>query len=233
MRSRFLPNPLLAGALLLLVLAGCGTIEDPRATFRSLAPQPSRNIVPDSPGALLDAFAHAWNNRDPAEYSELLTQDFQFAFSPSDSAGSAFPGHCFDEEAELETARHLFVTGTANNPPAMKILLTFDRTFFMEPDSRPGKTFPWHQQVKRNVVLSIDTGDQNFRITGASLFFVVRGDSAAIPPDLVARGVRPDPNRWWIERWEDETLGTPSLSFGDVPTPTRSTTWGSVKILYR
>ncbi|MEO5617021.1 MAG: hypothetical protein ABIS67_04565, partial [Candidatus Eisenbacteria bacterium] len=71
-----------------------------------------------------------------------------------------------------------------------------------------------HQEIKRNVVLSIDSGDQAFRITGAARFFVVRGDSALIPDDLVQRGFTADANRWYIERWEDETIESASLMAG-------------------
>ena len=33
-------------------------------------------------------------------------------------------------------------------------------------------------------------------------------DSAAIPAELVSRGFKPDSLRWWIDRWEDETIGS-------------------------
>jgi len=167
--------------------------------------------TPNSNTGVLDLFAWCWNNRAYQEYTEIFTDDFEFQFATTDSAGNAFTDRGLFRQDELDTARHLFIEGTANNPPAQKIVLTFDRTFFFEPDSRPGKTYPYHQEVKRNLVLSIDTGDQNFRITGAARFFVVRGDSAKIPDDLVQRGFKPDKNRWYIERWEDETLSSPGL----------------------
>ena len=162
--------------------------------------------TPNSPRGVLDLFAWCWNNRAYDQYTEIFTDDFEFQFAVTDSAGNAFPDRGLFRQDELETARHLFIEGTASNPPANKIVLTFDKTFLPERDSRPGKEFPWHQEVKRNVVLSIDTIDQSFRITGAARFFVVRGDSAKIPDDLVQRGFRPDINRWYIERWEDETV---------------------------
>ena len=227
-------RPLAASAAaLMLVLAGCsGHITDPRALIAAQTPASSTKIVPDTPRALLDAFAHAWNNRDPVEYYELFTEDFQFVFAAADSSGQPFPDRCLTRELELLIAQHLFLSGTSSNPPAQKIVLTFDRTFIPEPDSRPGKTWPWHQEIKRNLVLSVDTGEQAFRITGAARFFVVRGDSAAIPPDLVARGFHPDPNWWYIERWEDETLDTGGGLPGEGVTPTASRTWGDLKVLY-
>ena len=70
------------------------------------------------------------------------------------------------------------------------------------------------------------------RIAGAASFYLVRGDSAQIPPDLQARGLRPDRSRWWIERWEDETLRVPGRP-GMATMPGRSITFGELKMLYR
>ncbi len=48
-------------------------------------------------------------------------------------------------------------------------------------------------------------GESVLEVRGPGLFTFVRGDSAAIPEELVQRGFTQDPNRWYIERWEDET----------------------------
>ena len=42
-------------------------------------------------------------------------------------------------------------------------------------------------------------------VNGNTTFYLVRGDSAQIPPDLKARGFVPDATRWYIERYEDKT----------------------------
>jgi hypothetical protein len=196
----------LISAFALLIAVGCYNPFSPK-----LAPNVGVSEVapsPTSPRGLLDLFSWCYNNRAYDEYTEIFTDDFQFQFSAADTTGQVFGDRGLFRQDELDTARHLFIEGTANEPPAQKIVLSFDRTFLPEPDSRPGKTYPVHQEIKRNVVLSIDTGDQAFRITGAARFFVVRGDSAKIPEDLVQRGFRPDKNRWYIERWEDETIDT-------------------------
>jgi hypothetical protein len=66
-----------------------------------------------------------------------------------------------------------------------------------------------------NLKVDIDEGNA-LEVTGFALFYVVRGDSAAIPPELYSRGFRPDSLRWWIERWEDETLAPEGLvAIGD------------------
>lgn len=197
------------GAILVLALLTAAGCYNP--FFPKLAPNVGVSEVaptPNSVRGLMDLFAWCYNNRAYDEYTEIFTDDFQFQFSAADTTGQVFGDRGLFRQDELDTARHLFIEGTANEPPAQKIVLTFDRTFLPEPDSRPGKTYPVHQEIKRNVVLSIDTGEQAFRITGAARFFVVRGDSAKIPPDLLQRGFRPDRNRWYIERWEDETIDT-------------------------
>ena len=89
------------------------------------------------------------------------------------------------------------------------------------------------------MVLRIRTDVEEFQVTGAARFFLARGDSALIPAELVARGFRADPGHWYIQRWEDETLGSlaPTAREGGAPPlttqPTRSTTLCSIKVLYR
>lgn len=74
-------------------------------------------------------------------------------------------------------------------------------------------------------------------MTGAARFFLVRGDSAQIPADLLSRGALPDSTRWYLERHEDETAQTGSvLTAARSPRlaaqPVKSTSWGAVKALY-
>lgn len=86
------------------------------------------------------------------------------------------------------------------------------------------------------MVLRIDTDEEDFAVTGAMRFFLVRGDSALIPEDLAKRGVGADPNRWYIERWEDETVGEAATRQEEgepQPTPSRNTTLCGIKVLYR
>lgn len=222
--------------LLAPVLAGCASkVADPNAAAfsgnGSTVPVASR-LQPDSPQHLVQAFVGAVSHRDIDTYRTLFTDDYEFVFATSDSAGNVYVGRRMMRLDEIETANHLFVTGTANEPPATRILLTISGTSIPEPDSRPGKTYPFHQEIKLDFVLSVDTVTEFYRISGALRFFIVRGDSAAIPPDLAARGFHPDPSRWWIERWEDESVELPGAP-SDAPTPTRVTTWGALKSLYR
>ena len=54
-------------------------------------------------------------------------------------------------------------------------------------------------------------------ITGSLLFFLTRGDSAAIPQQLIDRGLKPDSTRWWLDRMEDETLAGAGVSYAAQP----------------
>ncbi len=187
-----------------LPLAGCFNPFDPLVA--GVHGNSQTAPVPTDATQLMKLFQYCWNNRDYDDYTEIFTDDFTFQFGLADTAGNAYQGHTSYRVDELQTARHLFVEGTGTEPPARSISLNL----FLpppEPDSRRGKMPPWHQQIVADVTLTIDNGDQQFYVTGPATFFVVRGDSALIPKDMVDRGFRPDKNRWYIERWEDRTLG--------------------------
>jgi hypothetical protein len=190
-----------------LLLAGCFNPFDPlvargRAGVSDPAPVPSR------PELIVRLFEWCWEHRSITDYEEVFSDDFLFAFAATDSAGRAFQGAVLTRNDEIETARHLFVGG-GTSPPANSISLQLDQNLFAEQDTRPGKRdTTYHREIVTNVVLRIETEGESFQVIGAARFFVVRGDSALIPQDLVDRGFRPDPARWYIERWEDETLGS-------------------------
>jgi hypothetical protein len=182
-----------------------------------------------------------WEHRDTLAVRELLADDFTFAFAQTDSSGDAYAGRAMTRDQFLRCVRHLFVGGGAY-PPAQRIVLYFDPSLIALPDVRPGKTSQWHQEVRTSVDLTIDVGWQVYRVTGYARFFLVRGDSARIPPDLVARGLHPDAGRWYLERWEDESGSAAAPEIADAPAiaarpaepvPTRNTTWGQIIALYR
>ncbi len=188
-------------------LAGCFNPFDPlvaknRVGATDPPPYPSR------PDLVIRLFQWCWNHRSISEYEEIFTDDFQFAFSATDSAGNAFRDRALTRFDEVETARHLFVGG-GSSPPANSITLQLDQNLISQPDSRPGfQDTTYHQEIITSVVLQIKTDDGDFQVTGAARFFLVRGDSALIPAELVSRGFRADPGRWYIQRWEDETVGS-------------------------
>jgi hypothetical protein len=195
-----------SGALLLSI--GCTSPFAPRIAPRLGIPEPPP--VPNQPEEVVRLFAWCWNHRAYAEYTEIFTDDFRFQFAQGDSAGNPFRDQPVDREEELQIARHLFVGG-GSEPPANRIVLTIDPTLNASDDSRNGKDGTYHKEIFTNIDLDVTTDTQNLRVQGPARFFVVRGDSALIPQELKDKGFGPDPNRWYIEQYNDETfVGMPS-----------------------
>jgi len=190
-----------------LLLAGCFNPFNPLvAKDRAGASDPPPN--PSRPDQIIRLFEWCWDHRSITDYEEVFTDDFLFAFASTDSAGRSFQGAVLTRTDEIETARHLFVGG-GTSPPANSISLQLDQNLFALQDTRPGKKdTTYHREIITSVVLRIETDEESFQVTGDARFFVVRGDSALIPQDMVDRGFRPDKDRWYIERWEDETQGS-------------------------
>jgi hypothetical protein len=142
----------------------------------------------------------------------------------------------------LICAQHLFDGGGAE-PPAKSISLIFDNALIPEPDLRAGLQPRWHQQMfVSNLTLEIVTNAATaWRLTEGAMFYLVRGDSAAVPQDLLVHGIEPDSTRWFISRWEDETnVGPPpsgalrgAMAIPAATLPTRQMTIGRLLLLYR
>ena len=189
---------------LLVPLAGC---------FNPFAPQilnqrvTSAAPTPNSPQNAVKLFEWCWVNRGVDEYRELFTDDYVFISAAKDSAGNPSREIQARRDDEVLIAENMFV-GSSERPPAEQISLLFDKSLVPFADSRPGKDPKWHKQIRTSVDLKvrIDSGN-TVEVTGNALFFITRGDSAAIPKELISRGFKPDSLRWWIDKWEDETLG--------------------------
>lgn len=210
-------------ALVLLFLAGC---SETHVTRPVTDPAPS----PSTPQGVVRLFQWCWNDMDTTHYRQVFTEDFRFVFSLWDSTGNPYRDDPFGRVEMLACARHLFVGGGSASPAA-SITLVFDPTLYPVADSRPGKDPRWHKVVATNVNLTIETQELvEYNVTGSATFFVVRGDSAAIPPGL---GLAPDSTRWYVERVEDGTMpmGVRSLPVAS-PQPSANTSWGSILALY-
>jgi hypothetical protein len=171
---------------------------------------------PTTPQNAVRLFEWCWKNRGVEEYKELFTADYEFVSAGLDSAGNPSREIQARRDDEVQIAENMFI-GSAEQPPAADIQLDFDRNLIPFPDTRPGKDPTWHKTIRTSVNLKVKIDEGNvFEVTGSALFYLVRGDSAVIPAELVARGFKPDPLRWWIDRWEDETLAPESgLTAGD------------------
>jgi hypothetical protein len=229
----------IAHAVIALLALGCSS-SDRSGTFsrRFGVPPPTTQAPPaDSPGGAVKLLQWCWESRDLAHYREVFSDDFRFAFALADSVGNPYWGNPWTREDELLSVEHIFDASSS-------ITLVFDGDLVPQPDFRVGKSYPWHQQVHvQNLTLTIYKKDGSaYRITGGALFYIVRGDSAVIPEDLIDRGFGPDMNRWYIERWEDRTNvgASPAMALGGGSAATRprslpgySPTWGALKALYR
>jgi hypothetical protein len=214
---------LLGFGMLLVGAGGCFNPFAPLVSTERVASTPAP--VPNSAVNVIRLFEWCWKNRGIKEYEEIFSDDYRFQFAQGDSAGNAYRDAPYTREDELRSAAGLFV-GTVDHPEASEILLDFDKSLTDLSDGRPGKDPLWHRSIrtKVNLKVTIDRGNgpEVNEVNGYALFYVVRGDSAVIPPELVARGFKPDSLRWWIERWEDETLPPGGVAVAPVIGAARS-----------
>lgn len=250
--KRFRMAPLAVLAMFALpLLAGCWNPFSPDVLGRGVSTPPP---APNSPSNTLQLFKWCYENRSFSEYRELFTADYRFVFAALDTNGNAYRDQPWTRDDELESSRKLFEGGDATQPAASIITLVLDRNFRVQNDTRPGKYDPERRKtITTQVNLTIQTVDGTAtNVNGKATFFLVRGDSALIPEDL---GLGPDPNRWYIERWEDQTFAptlAQAMRASGFPPPTASrpaadrpaaaptvsqpagyVTWGAIKRWYR
>lgn len=219
----------------LALLCGCFNPFKPRVLGIGISTPPP---VPGSPGGVLRLFEWAYTNRAISEYREIFTDDYRFVFSQLDPAGNAYRTEPFTREDELASATRLF-QGSSEQAPAVSIQLNLDRNFQVRSDRFYPESGRWRKSIRTSVQLSIlDASQVRTDVTGFATFFLVRGDSAVIPDELRQKGFGPDSTRWYIRRWEDETVqfGSPAparlgRSGGATPAPLAITdTWGGLKL---
>lgn len=183
---------------------------------------------PNTPANALRRLEWSWDHRNCDALAPLFTDDYRFVFGEVDSAGNLWRDDPWTREDELAASCNLFQR-------AADVDLDFPRELVTLPDERPGRNPRWHKTIRTafglRVAADLDGAPQVIEASGHARFFFVRGDSALIPPDLVARGFGPDSTRWWIERWEDESL--PAGAPGAAAHPAWQRSWGGIKALFR
>lgn len=214
----------LVGAIWIALATGCSTNRTVQPIVTDPAPPPN------TPANATKLVAWDWTHFD-ASYCDLLTDDFVFAFAAGDSAGQPWNPESWTREVERVALQSMLQRGTGL-PRLDGLTVYFDAVPVVQPDPRPGKDPRFHKAVRTSVDLTadVDLGSgtiERWRITGNAFLFFVRGDSAAIPHDMIERGFGPDSTRWWLQRWEDETL---QIGGGLMrPMPARSATLGGLK----
>ena len=242
MRPRRFPR--FAPLLVLAVLVGAGCwgsgdlLTEVKQKFHGVGPPPVAPApLASSPTGVVRRLQWCWEHRNVERYRTIFTDDFVFACASADSAGNPYRNTPWGREDELVFAQNLFVTGTATEPPASSIVFDFYGDLTPARDFRDGKTYPWHQTIQiPDFTLTVNRTDGSaYRVTGRTLFYLVRGDSVTIPADLIAQGAQPDSASWYIERWEDQaTAFAPASAAAPAqPLPTRKATLCLLKSLYR
>jgi hypothetical protein len=217
-------TPALAVVLATLALAG-GACSDSSGTgrWRGWRPQPAESSpAADSPENALRLLEWCWNHLDTTAYRDLFTDDYRFTFSLSDTGGSGYRDTTWTREDELASFNNM-----ASRTVSVSVAL--DRNFRVALDPRYPNSGRWRKLIRTSAFLRlVDADGGQADVSGYPNFFLVRGDSAAIPVGLVARGVWPDSTRWYVQRWEDDCQ-----EYGSRATPASKACWGSIKLRYR
>ncbi len=203
--------------LVLALVAGCGT-----SSKKPIEPEVPVAPTPNSPQNALKLLEWSWDQRDTTAYRNVFTDDFVYAFAPSDSQSI---GVAINRTEELAIAENLFSQGgpLPGKPAATSIVFGLDNLLVATDDDRPGKSPVHHKRIATNVRLIVNTPGTDYSTSGAAVFYVTRGDSALIPADMAARGFIADPTRWYVDRWSDVTA---------CPDGKSCVTVGKVKIAY-
>ena len=163
---------------------------------RSVAPKPFK--MARGPEDLVHAIAFSYESRSLAAYRDLMTDDFMMVCAEADSAGNVSQGATHTREDEL--LRFAALADPYREPPFRELTLEFGEPIVTTAGTRPG-----HRVIRTTYLMQYAEGSEQTRsLTGEVQFFIVRGDSASLPP----LGDQPDdPRVWYLERWEDLTTG--------------------------
>ncbi|MGH7742463.1 MAG: PKD domain-containing protein, partial [Candidatus Eiseniibacteriota bacterium] len=181
--------------------------------FALLAASPARATtaapVPGTPTDAIALLKWCWDNRDVARYHELFTDNFQYHFDAGNPAGMPYQNTPWTRADELISSSNLLLGGGTSRAPASSVTLTFTDGPTLLPGSAV-RGYPWHQQLEAQWTLDITCTDgTTIHGEGLSRWFMVRGDSAAIPQELKDRGFTADSSRWYVERWLEQENTAP------------------------
>jgi len=219
-RSRPIRRALVRASALLLVVLGCSKSTQPPGS-------PTPPPVADSPVHALERIRFACEHRDIVTYGTLPTANFWYGFLVSDSATNPWGNTPWDRAQELIFARHLFAGGAPSGAPAANgIAFSFQSQPIPAADSRPGRNPSWHQEASTIVAVKVDRIDGSSVLIGAPVrFFLVRGDSADLTPEMIAAGMAKSSGLWYLEGWNDlntSPSGTSKLNrFAELRDPYR------------
>jgi hypothetical protein len=200
---------------------GLGAVLAVGCATTVVAPPPAdQSPAASSAAGAVQRFAWGFNHKDVEVIDELLTDDFQFITTGIDSAGNPTRG-------PGESRSWFLVAMAALRDSTSSVTFAIDRNLLQFSDTRLGKDPRCHKQVRSSVDVKVfaPASGLSVEVSGHMLFFLTRGDSAAIPLQLLSRGVKPDSTRWWLDRLEDETLAGPG---GFATQPSRIDTFAAI-----
>lgn len=188
-------------AVFALLAAGCS-----RPT-RAVAPPPDVAPEADSPQNVVRRLQWALEHRDLRAIDELLTADFILLTAGTDSAAEGGTVADTSRREDLLAMFEELVFGTPGHPPAVRVTLGVDGALRPQRDTRPGFVDSLFKTIRTSIDMTIEWQDgETQETTGYALFYLARGDTVLIPDHLEAVGFGRDPRRWWMSRWEDETI---------------------------
>lgn len=166
--------------------------------------------APTTPGGAVALLKWCWTHKDATRYRDLFTADYLFIPQAPDLP--------WNRDDELAAAGRLFGSGNGGQPGASNITLDWLGSPPPQPGTAylPGEPYPAYQQFIGIAAIAVTRSD-NTKVTGQgpTMFHLIRGDLASIPQEMRDRGIGPDPNRWYIQKWED--MPAPDLGIDHAP----------------
>lgn len=213
---------LLAGSL----LAASGACSEQI----TLAPEPGPPAS-TTPQTSARVFEWAVNTSHPGQLEGIFAADFELLSAEVDSAGNA-AGARLSRDEVIAGFRSMLEGVPGRYEPA-SARLQLDRNLMAFPVSRPGADPRGLRTLRTWFVMQVNdvAAGQQFEVSGALRFHVVRGDFADIPPGS-AQGA--DSLHWWIDGIEEETASIAAVTAGRTSAiPSKQLTLRQLLDLYR
>lgn len=160
-----------------------------------------------------------YDQRNYAEYEELIDENFVFIFSDEDFSAGQTP-RLWDRSGELDANQNLLDPNPRGPYRAVYINLRLDYPPASWTEQPPNRDHPGESWYTKTVDydLIVRTADSwEFRAFSLSAQFTIRYDEP--------------PGRWRIVLWRDDVGSAMELAPGE--TTVKETTWGMIKAQYR
>jgi len=204
-------------------LAAFVSCEDPVAPPVNTTPR----LVLNSPTEVIEAFVKSYNDRDHAEYKQILDAEFEFFFAPSDVAGNPPIPQSWDRDTDVTCTGNMFNPNwvdpdpTYPVPPISKMQLTLYLQAAVWEDwkdpGHPDET--WKRATMR----------YDYRIYAGENLYVVGTDPRA---QFTCRPIKfAGKQQWRLVEWHD--LGYQTTAAQLASNLVLKKTWGAIKYLYR